>query len=268
MQIGNAASSCWTGRGKQPLKALKAGFVAMALLAASLLAPLTAQATYTLDNLREPLPVQLQDVTLHPLQIEADTPVSFVVPEDVRYRDWIIPEGTVLRGHVTDTRVSKRFFKPGYVAVQIEAVDFPASDDITLAQTRHTDYHIYNPHAKHLGGTIMRSLPVAAVKLATSITLSQTTDMNKGVIYAFVLGAGVLTGVAQELIDPEYPDTTAGKKVAYGAFRGTGLSAITSPLHKSPNPSYAAGEFLLFPLTHSHYRQILEAANPGADIPK
>lgn len=213
------------------------------LTALSLALTLPVWADQTLEELDDPIMVELQT----PIQMETATigkEFSAVLNEDVHYENWVIPAGTRFDGAIARTGRSHPLSRPGYVLLQVHTATLPSGEtyDFKPQLYEPRSKRLHNPEAQTFGDTVKQQLPYTAVTLGTSLPLRYGADMNRWVVLPITVGARMVLGAGMALFDDDLAGKNAAQRVGYGLWQGTGIPRAWRFITKDPEPNFQGGE--------------------------
>jgi hypothetical protein len=249
------------------------------ILAATVLAGVVSVATYwtgplygeqVVKNATWPVVVENQQ-TIDTATIPDNTPYEAIIRERASYKGMILPEGTVLRGVVTEAAPSRRLGRASYYRIQFSELQLPDGRLISFdADNPPKTYKIHHPDARTGWGAIAWNLPVNGTNAAVSIPVSAATNLGALPTLGISYGAASVVSIATEFIRKPRPlETRHGGvyKVAHGLYRVTPLYFIVTAIKKAPEADVAQGDLMTLYMPKKHLRQIFKATetvlNPG-----
>ena len=229
-----------------------------------------AFAEQVLEDLDDPVTVQLQ-TPISSTGSKVGDEFAVTLADTLRYANWTIPSGTVIRGNVAKANSSRHFSRAGYVQLQPNTATLPNGTVYDFKPTVNdpSKKKLHHPGADTFGDTVKEQLPFTAVSLGTSIPLRVATDLPGIAVSAIALGARMTYGMIEAQWKDDYDNMGFFERTGRGAFRGTGIPRIYKFLSKEPEAVYAAGDQVPMYFNEDALEGLFQTANgtPAAYVP-
>jgi hypothetical protein len=239
---------------------LKKSSYVLSLLLCGVAAFSTTYADIVLDSLKEPVPIRLQ-APLTTSETLPQTAVSLTIPDTIRWKESIIPAGTVLQASVLENKPARRLGRPAHFKLAITGVTLPQQPSQSFSEPTELTLGI-NPYETNRSLIARQSL-MGAASHAVAIPLAYVPGISGIAAYGIGSGVDVVVGASQELQKNEAYDTRSpGKKASVGAFRAlTGIPTYAAMLKKGANLNYRADELVMASLKEPLWERLLQPAN-------
>ncbi len=218
-----------------------ASFLALGLLIAMPLAWAQVDVTSPKD------PFVLTIMTQHNSKTaRAGEPFEATLSETYCFETHCVPEGTVFKGIIAKTHRSRRFHRPGYLAIKFQSAVFPDGETVQLGDdhSRKFDlvYHHRNPETWR--NTVIEEVPYVTLGTAIPIFLQRTAHWGPKRLILADYGVSAVLGVIQELLYPTFDRSSIPKRIGYGLLSATAIPDLVALLTKRPEATLAPGEKL------------------------
>jgi hypothetical protein len=167
------------------------------------------------------------------------------LPEDLHYKTWELPKGTVFRGEVTTVKHSKHFGRPGYVVLNVEEAQLPDGTRFGFDAYKPRNAKTHDKGALTFKQTVVQQLPTSLLGLGATLPITLTGAASGVSMIPVGVGVRMLSGSTFAMSrKSKYSAKPVPQRVAYGALDGSGLIRALGFVNKYPEPEYKAGDMI------------------------
>jgi hypothetical protein len=167
------------------------------------------------------------------------------LPDDLQYKKWFLPKGTVFRGQVTKVRPSKCLGRPGYVVLNVDEAELPDGMrfDFDEQQYKPRNAKTHEKNALTLKQSVLTQLPTSAIGMGLTLPLSITGAASGWAMVPAGFGARMLAGSTFAMSKKsKYSNQPVPSRLANGALDGSGVVRLLGFVGKYPEPEYKSGD--------------------------
>lgn len=224
---------------------------------------LPCQAGQVIKNPKHPLDVRLKTDVWGSKAAEGQI-FEAELGDNLRYKNWSLPAGTMFRGQVSVVKHSKHLGRPGYVVLNVDEAQLPDGTrfdfDPQLYKPRKAKLHDKN--SLTMKQTVFQQLPSTALGLGATLPLTITGSVGGLAAVPIGLGVRMLSGSTFALSEKsKYKNQPVPVRVANGALDGSGLIRMLGFLNKYPEPEYKTGDTIKLYLNPKGLRELFVASS-------
>ncbi len=155
-----------------------------------------------------------------------------------------IPAQTQFKGQIIKADASRRYWRPGYLTIEIREVIFPNRNRLQIDQTvAHLSSKTMHDKSAITGQrAVLRSLPPLLAGSTTAIILHSTTDLSGFQTWALTTPVTAAAGVLTQLYSPTLENSTTTQRIALGLLSPLGVPTLVSFFHVYPNAHLRPGD--------------------------
>ncbi|MBY0404648.1 MAG: hypothetical protein K2X66_12165 [Cyanobacteria bacterium] len=194
-----------------------------------------------------------------------------VLAEPYATVDGMIPQGTVLKGIVSSVKPSRRFTRPGFFILKLDEMILPTGETHQMALVDGVgteSYKITHSKAKTFKRYVKKSLPLQIAYYGVGIPLFLTTNLSNLSLLGIDTASRSLAGIVVETLSKEDPSKSLGSRIAYGAFRGTGIPGVYGFIQKDQNLEINPGQVISLRLPPETLQGMMRVQHPVQTVEK
>lgn len=207
---------------------------------------------------------RLQKENLVPAKVLSDLSVKKVKKGDILKFELVgnvesgdktlVSSGSILEGKVVAYRKALLFRSDAYVDVLINAIQ--TGSEIKNIENQNVKLRIADYHYKGFWRRTFQRTPVVLCGVATSIALSQATNMNCFAYGSIAFGVGTAVGFISGLIDPDI-DKTRRDGAILRAIEGSPYGTVVITVQRGYNLNLLANSIVLIKFDEETKQKLL-----------
>jgi len=190
-----------------------------------------AHADHYLKDTHSPLPIVLTQALSSDQNHTGDL-FEGTLAEDTLYQGKTIPGRTAFYGHIASAGQGKRFYRKGYLALNVDQVTFPGGESL----------HFITDDPNDTEKKLKQTTPGSKRNLYIKVPL---TVLGLVTPFPVTMGVKAAVGVTTAFTDKNHKDDSAVKKVGVGLYNATPIPTVVNFVKKQPNVTFQAGDTIL-----------------------
>lgn len=225
-----------------------------------------AWAGQTIKNPSHPINAKLKTDVWGPTAQAGET-FEAELSEDLHYKTWTLPSGTVFKGQVSKVQHSRTLGRPGYVVLNVDEAALPDGSTFEFDESKYKPRNakLHEKEALTFTQSVVQQMPASAAGLGATLPLQLADAVSGTALIPVGLGVRMLAGATYRVFKPktQYQKQGVPAQVAYGALEGSGIVRLMGLVSKYPEPEYKVGDIIKLHFNGKGLKDLFVASAQG-----